>query len=73
MKLASGESSNAFPTGNQGLLVFTIHHPNACPNNTKDLDFEPLEIAENTAKGHFQRWIEEQGSVEIHVSQNCDE
>ena len=53
---ASGSPSgagrpNPFPSTSQG-LAYTIHHPNACPNNTEDLFgfFEALESAENTAE-----------------------
>ena len=48
VKLTSGGRDNAFPTSNQGLL-YTIHHPNACPNNTEYLDFWATWNAENTA------------------------
>ena len=40
---------NAFPSSSQG-LAYTIHHPNACPNNPEDPFgiFEALKGGENT-------------------------
>ena len=40
---------NASPSSSQG-LVYTIHHPNACPNNPEDPFgiFEALKGSENT-------------------------